>query len=70
MKANKFVLGAVFTFGVLLLLDGCATTKSTGHMDLPEGRYEGEVKDGKPNGQGVLYYADADEKRYPPPNFF
>ena len=48
MKANKFVLGVVFTFGVLLRFGGCATTKSTSLLDVPEGRYEGEVKDGLP----------------------
>ena len=48
MKTNKFVLGAVFTLGILLLLGSCATTKPTGLLELPEGRYEGEgeVKDG------------------------
>ena len=67
MKANKFVLGAVFTLGVLLLLDGCETTSSTvvetkfsWTIEGQRSSYEGEVKDGLPNGQGTSYWANGD----------
>ncbi|MBA7634117.1 hypothetical protein ES703_41696 [subsurface metagenome] len=37
--------------------DGSESNKIV-HLDFPEGRYEGTVKAGKPNGQGTYYYFD------------
>ena len=37
---------------------GGSTLSKIVHLDLPEGRYEGTIKDGKRHGQGTLYFTD------------
>ncbi len=33
-----------------------------GELHLPEGKYVGEIRNGKPHGKGILYYKESDEK--------
>ena len=58
MKVNKALLGAVIFFLALLLLGGCATTDSKGVLKNKGSTYEGDIKDGKPNGYGTCYFAN------------
>lgn len=44
-------------FGIVDIASG----KRKGTLQLPEGRYEGEIKNGKPHGKGIMYFKEDNE---------